>query len=409
MLLKRSLVFAFAMQYLKITFVIGLLTVLTTFFSRCLNAKSGNDPRGDIYAGTNACLKCHPTISNTYTHSNHFKTSSIAAPESISQLIHTTTNNDRFYFGDSSYINVHDNTQTLFAGSQKIRSAGFDIAFGSGEKAQTYGYWVEDTLFQLPLTHLTGPNAWINSPGFPAYRARFNRVIPSRCLECHASFVSFEKVQTGPMQLQDKLDRSSIVYGIDCERCHGPARQHAEYQESHPQEKKAKFIVSISRLTRGRQMDACAACHSGNDQATLRSLFAFMPGDTLSHFLEPDFGGVPHNEPDVHGKQVQLLMASACYQKSNMTCMTCHDAHGAGERNIAAFVSKCMDCHQGSVHATDVMKENEQKKRDFNLEVSTCIDCHMPLQTSKTIYFNNGSESKNIPYLIRTHKIAIYK
>ncbi|HEY6900306.1 MAG TPA: cytochrome c3 family protein, partial [Puia sp.] len=204
-------------------------------------------------------------------------------------------------------------------------------------------------------------------------------------------------VQTGPMQMQEKLDRSSIVFGVDCERCHGPARQHAEYQESHPQVKEAKYIVSIKSLPRARRMDLCSMCHSGNDQATQRTLFAFVPGDTLSHFLEPDFGGVQHPDPDVHGKQAQLLMASACYQKSGLTCMTCHDAHRAGEEKMTAFVSKCMDCHAGSTHANAMVKDPR------------CIDCHMPLQTSKAIYFNNGSESKNIPYLIRTHKIAIYQ
>lgn len=68
-----------------------------------------------------------------------------------------------------------------------------------------------------------------------------------------------------------------------------------------------------------------------------------------------------------------------------------------------------MDCHQGSAHASGVMRDNEQKKRDFNMVGKNCIDCHMPLQASKTIWFNNGGESKKIPYFIRTHKIGIYK
>jgi hypothetical protein len=83
---------------------------------------------------------------------------------------------------------------------------------------------------------------------------------------------------------------------------------------------------------------------------------------------------------------------------------------GAGRQHLmAVMVSKCMDCHGQSAHAVAVQKENEQKKRDFNLTGTSCIDCHMPLQPSKTIYFNNGAESKNIPYFLRTHKIAIYK
>jgi len=37
----------------------------------------------------------------------------------------------------------------------------------------------------------------------------------------------------------------------------------------------------------------------------------------------------------------------------------------------------------------------------------TCIDCHMPLQVSKSLDFNKGTERKSIPYLLRTHRIAI--
>jgi hypothetical protein len=79
-----------------------------------------------------------------------------------------------------------------------------------------------------------------------------------------------------------------------------------------------------------------------------------------------------------------------------MTCTTCHDAHASGKDQMAVFVSKCVDCHRQPKHVTDIASMN-------------CIDCHMPLQTSKVIHFNNGPGSKDIPYLIRTHKIGIFK
>ena len=154
-------------------------------------------------------------------------------------------------------------------------------------------------------------------------------------------------------------------------------------------------MVSIKNLSRRRQLEVCAVCHSGNDLAAQRSLFAFVPGDTLSNYYYPDPGSNTE-EPDVHGKQLQLLQASMCFRKSEMTCTTCHSAHASTAHRMADMVSKCMNCHQASAHAAANISAN-------------CIDCHMPLQTSKIIHFNNGPESKDIPYLIRTHKIAIYK
>lgn len=398
------------MKYLKIILVIGLLAVITVFFSQCLQNKVSGDPRGDQYAGSKVCAGCHGNISDTYVHSNHFRTSSEVSGEDPGKLM--PSSNKPFYFTDSSYIRLEQTKnglfQDYFTEGKKNISERSDVSFGSAEKAQTYAYWKENQLFQLPLTWFTSLNTWTNSPGFSARRAHYGRVITSRCFECHASYVDRQFVKSGPLSVTETLDRNSIVYGIDCERCHGPAAAHVQFQQNNPTVKTSRFITPIRSLTRQQQLDICATCHSGNDQSTQRTLFAFVPGDTLSHFLIPEFASDNH-EPDVHGKQVQLLKSSLCFQKSDMTCTSCHNAHEPEKNKPTVFISKCMDCHQHSAHAVSSLKESEQKKRDFNLVSLSCIDCHMPLQTSKTIYFNTGTESKNIPYYIRTHKIAIYK
>ncbi|HSC37437.1 MAG TPA: hypothetical protein VLD19_06190, partial [Chitinophagaceae bacterium] len=70
------------MQHLKIVVVISLLMALVFFFSTCFhdNTLAGNDPRGNGYAGAKACMGCHRDIVNSYTHSNHYKTSSAVNP-----------------------------------------------------------------------------------------------------------------------------------------------------------------------------------------------------------------------------------------------------------------------------------------------------------------------------------------
>ena len=392
--------------------IISLLTISIVFFARCFGRHGVQDVRGEGYAGSHTCTKCHQSIADVYAHSNHYKTSSPVDPDGLKRLIAPAKNQDRFCFGDSSYIHIvekkHALFQSLFIRERESTIASFDIAFGSAEKAQTYGYWKDSQLFQMPLTYFTSQGGWANSPGFPASHARYNRVITSRCFECHASFIDKQFVQTGALSISENLDPKSIVYGIDCERCHGPALEHVRFQEKNPSVKTAKYITRVGTLTRQQQLDICGTCHSGNDQSPRRSLFAFAPGDTLSHFFFPEFASDNH-EPDVHGKQLQLLKSSLCFQKSDMTCNSCHNTHEPEKNKVVTFISKCMDCHQNSAHAVNSLKESEQTKRDFNLVSLSCIDCHMPLQTSKTIYFNNGAESKNIPYFIRTHKIAIYK
>jgi len=401
------------MRYRKIAYLI-IVTTIVAFFSRCFHESTAgsSDPRGPLYAGSQACTGCHQPVFNSYIHNNHFKTSSPADTGSLKMM--AAVAKEPFYFLDSTRIRIEEKNNTFFQSlslnggvASSARSEKFEIAFGAGKKAQTYAYWKDGKLYELPLTWFADLNTWANSPGFPASHARYNRLIASRCFECHASYIKRSFEQSGPLAVSEVPDPKSIVYGVDCERCHGPALEHARYQQDNPGDKTARFITRISKLSRQQQLDLCSMCHSGNDRETQRSLFEFVPGDTLSHFYYPTFGA-PGSEPDVHGQQLQLLRMSKCFAGSQMTCQTCHSMHN--EQDVTAtYTAKCYSCHQSSVHATDVMKENEQRKRDFNMTSTSCIDCHMPLQTSKTIILNNGAGSKTMPYLLRTHKIAVYK
>jgi hypothetical protein len=399
------------MRYARISIVMSLLSLLVIVFSRCNQQSSAlADSRGDQYAGAAACVSCHKDVFNNYSHTNHYKTSSLVNADSLKKVIASA--DDSFHYDDSSVVRVQEKEQsifqTLFLHNKEINSASLDMAFGSGEKAQTYAYWKDGKLQQLPLTFFSSMRSWINSPGFPMNHANFNRVIIGRCFECHASFINKENVPEEGLRVSEKLDRNSIIYGIDCERCHGPAAAHVEYQRSNPSVKEAKYIVSIKDLSRQRQLDLCAACHSGNDLATQRSLFSFVPGDTLSHFYFPEFGQT-NNDPDVHGKQMQLLQSSRCFQASSMTCTSCHNSHEPEESKIELFMSKCMSCHQGSAHATNMLQTKDSIKTANGIVAANCIECHMPLQPSRAIYFKGKNELKTIPYLLRTHRIGVYK
>jgi hypothetical protein len=146
------------MKYL----ITGLLIGLAVLFSRCLQSGRPADPRGAAYAGSEACRHCHAGISGNYLHTHHFQTSSVVAGNPIPSAKDSAA--DRVYFADSSYVRVEENTgaffQSYYRAGQKTRSESFDIAFGSGEKAQTYGYWKNDQLLELPLTWYSSRAPW---------------------------------------------------------------------------------------------------------------------------------------------------------------------------------------------------------------------------------------------------------
>lgn len=386
------------MRYLKFIIVIGALSSLLIFFVQCVaGSDKPKDPRGKDYAGSRSCVRCHNDIVNSYAHNNHFKTSSPVSHDSLTRWVRG--NDDRFFYQDSSFVVVREDDgafiQSHIANGRPIHSAVFDIAIGSGEKAQSYGSWRNEQLFQLPLTYVARIHSWTSSPGFPTSQPYFNRVILSRCFECHASYVEKKEIRTGALQISEQLVPSSFVYGIDCERCHGPAAEHVQFHEENPGVKAPNKIVSIKSLGRDRQLDLCASCHSGNDLDVQRTLFAYRPGDTLANFYFPRFGA--GKEPDVHGKQLQLLQASQCYIQSEMTCGTCHSIHSNKQPQQMVYSARCLNCHQQGAHVLQMKAGNQD-----------CITCHMPLQDSKKLVFGTGTAEKRIPYYLRTHRIAIY-
>jgi Cytochrome c554 and c-prime len=97
-----------------------------------------------------------------------------------------------------------------------------DIVVGSGKKGQTYLYWKENLLYQLPISYYVPTKSWCNSPGYPAGVPHFSRLIGVRCLECHSSRVAYEDAGNNV----NYIDRKSIEYGVDCERCHGASANH---------------------------------------------------------------------------------------------------------------------------------------------------------------------------------------
>jgi len=203
----------------------------------------------------------------------------------------------------------------------RSQSEPFDLVIGSGRRGQSYLYWRDGLLFQLPVSYHVATKSWINSPGYEDGAVNFGRGIPPQCLDCHASGFRLERTPAGVRYGQDYRP------GIGCEKCHGHGADHKQ-------------------IVRPSSIDLCARCHSGLKDES-------------------------HDVPDVHGNQVGLLQSSKCFQKSgSMTCGTCHNVHRV-EREPAALSAKCGVCHEASTC-----------KRGGPTE---CVGCHMPLVQSKLI------------------------
>ena len=356
------------------------------------------------YAGSEKCGSCHKAEFNSFAHTSHFHSTMPANEQTIKGSFKKGKN--IFTYNPQLYMAMEKRDSGLFQvvyyrGEEKI-ALPFDLTIGSGTKGQSFMYWHGNRLFQLPMTYFTIAGQWANSPGFPV-KVQYERPITSRCLECHSTFANV----TSPWpQEPETFDRNKIIYGVGCEKCHGPGAMHIAFHEQHPDIKQAMYIQNPAHFSRQQSLDLCALCHGGRKQKTQPS-FSFIAGDTLNHFFTTDPSAPPSDNPamvDVHGNQVGLLMSSKCFIRSNtMTCTTCHDAHSSERGNNQVFTTRCQNCHQ------------QQHKPIPGAESITaaaiktnCINCHMPEFPSRSItLYTSGMEAPKAA-LFRTHLISVY-
>ncbi|MEJ0102173.1 MAG: multiheme c-type cytochrome [Bacteroidota bacterium] len=391
--------------YRRSAIIITVIAVSVFLLTECIN-KTGNGPAviknaaGQEFAGSLACMSCHKNIYDSNIHTAHYRTSQAASGKNIKGSFdkgkNTVVFNGQVKVGmekrDSSFYQVE-----YINGEEKTRQR-FDIVIGAGKKGQTFLYWMEDRLMQLPVFYFTARDQWANSPGFPG-RVIFKRPITSRCLECHSTYAqktSAENIQP------EEFSHHRVIYGVDCERCHGPSARHVEFQLKNPKDTTGKYIIVPEKFTRAQKLDMCALCHSGSMNGT-KPPFSFQAGDKLSDFYSYNTIAADIESLDVHGNQYGLLSLSKCFIQSEMTCNSCHSPHANEEGQTVLFSQRCMTCHN---------KEHGNFCKVANVPGSVlaqnCIDCHMPEQASKAIVFLEEGTNNQVAATMRSHLIKIY-
>jgi hypothetical protein len=295
--------------------------------------------------------------------------------------------------GDSLY-------QVEYIDGRELRNHVFDIVIGSGTKGQSFLYWGDHKLFQHPMTYFTEAGQWSNSPGYPN-KVMFQKPVTARCLECHVTYIN---VLSDTSRVQEEFDRKKILYGVDCEKCHGPAAQHVSFHTQNTTVSDPRFIVNPGGLTRQQNLDLCALCHGGGFLKKTGPSFGFSAGDTLANHFAWDTINNRSAYLDVHGNQFGLMMRSKCFkQTTTLTCGSCHDPHKNERGNLAVFSQRCMSCH-------DVKHGNFCKLQTVSADIlkRNCIDCHMPKQPSRSIVVQLQDSPVPAASLLRTHFITVY-
>lgn len=389
----------------KIWAVTVILVVLTAAFSAYIWKTKPVPVVGynhKVYAGSESCRSCHQALYDSFALTAHRNDSKPASAETVKGSFEHNRNFVLYNNDFNRIVVMQANSDGLFQVSyidQKLSEVRpFDIVIGSGTKGQSYLYWQNDSLYQLPASYYTPANAWMNSPGYSTRFIEFHRPISARCMECHSTYMKQSKNDAG--ELTGTFNRNQVILGITCERCHGPSADHVAFRQQNRGAKDGDPILRISTLSRSLQIDACAVCHAGLLKEK-GPAFRFNTGDTLSRFFELPVR--KDSTADVHGNQLQLLSASQCFIKSqSITCSTCHNVHTNERGNKALYSQKCQTCHESSIH------DRDPDIGPANLVSGNCIDCHMPEYPSGSLVLKNSLVDSPIPAMVRSHLIGIY-
>jgi tetratricopeptide (TPR) repeat protein len=282
-----------------------------------------------------------------------------------------------------------------------------DYVLGSGNHAQTFLHLDADgRLVELPVAWYSerGGVAAMN-PGYEgADHMDFRRRIDRECFFCHNAYPA----EDGEGR-ELRLGRA-IPEGIDCERCHGPARAHIEKARSGAAVAAVRAaIVNPRRLAPDRQIEVCLQCHLESTSLKLpyairrygRGFFSYRPGEPLADYILHFDRATPDDRFEINSAGYRLLQ-SKCFQKSAgaLTCITCHNPHQ--ESNAAdatgGYLRACAGCHAEAHHRGE-----------------NCIDCHMPKRRTDDVVHAVMTDhaivrrqSQGTPSTRSTEVIALY-
>ncbi len=225
-----------------------------------------------------------------------------------------------------------------------------DFVFGSASTGITFVSMLEGrNVVEMKMSYFPHKHKWGITPGQkftnPAAAGNLANLVQSRqCLGCH--MVAMSKNTFVPRQ---------EFYGVGCESCHGPGRQHIAAVQSGSHDLK---MVDLKRLDATGLNTLCGKCHE----------------------TAKEVGASPFMRKMTYRFQPYGLMKSRCFLESGnrLSCESCHDPHTNASSDMAVYVRACLSCHSGSQIGSPAVRTLGQGKTCPVNPKGNCIPCHMP-------------------------------
>ena len=368
---------------------------------RAQNDSSGPAREEAGYVGPEVCADCHRDIRETYRRTGMAR--SFYRPSPLNTVEDYTKKNTYYHKASDSYFTMlrrdgkyyQRRYQIDFEGKQvNVLERQIDFILGSGNHVRAYLYQTgRKTLIELPLAWYAEKGGyWAMNPGYdrPNHDG-FRRPITYDCMFCHNGYPEIPAGHDQPFA--EPVYAGSLPEGIDCQRCHGPGRKHAQLAQKTgaTQEEIRNSIVNPSRLSAQRQMEVCMQCHLETTSFPLpnsiqryeRGPFSYKSGQPLGDFIlnfDHAAGTGRDNKFEIVNAAYRLRR-SACFLKSNggLRCTTCHNPHDIPRGEVAArhYATVCRQCHTSAF--------DKQVASGKHPRSAGCIDCHMPKRRTEDV------------------------
>ncbi len=359
------------------------------------------------YVGSVVCARCHEAPNDNWEHSLHLQ---MTRPVADARVLGDFSKGTRFSDHGRSYefgLNNGKPYVRVAFGDRAPETFPVDYTLGF-KRYQGYLSTLPDgRIYVLPSFWHVATKRWLDWQDLapvPDGAHDVRQIWNVNCFNCHAT-----NLTQGYDIAARKYRTQWTEMGIGCEACHGPGAQHVSlidpwfknpslvppYDESAKEHSPtATLKIFAPRGATPRQIfDTCAYCHGNKTNVFV----GFTPGDRYEDYALPFLlsESIPVNDlqgefwPDGRPNRFnrpQAVMQSGCFLSGQLTCTSCHVAHGSGNPfSLKVDVTQgtngdrlCTQCHAtpraGAFSGAGLDKHTFHKPDSPG---SRCINCHM--------------------------------
>ena len=376
----------------------------------------------DEYVGSASCRECHADEHKSWHESYHRSMTQLMSPETVQAAFDGQSHEfqgELFTMhrrGDEYWTSIESiDEANASPDSRDSQALHLRLGMVTGSHHMQV-FWLPGMMGNLqigfPFAWLVDDRRWaprnslfIRDPHTVISKENWNM----NCIRCHTT-----GPQPRPNQAAQRFESRVADLGISCEACHGPAERHVERQQRlvrlPESERQAALdaeplaIVQPADLDHVRSSQVCGSCHGmkwfDKSEKWTAHGFGYRPGDDLEQttpmirptqldkqpWLKPVLEKNPSilNDffwPDGHirvtGREYNGLLESACYQRGEMSCVSCHSMHRSNPNDQLAPGMRgnraCLQCHDDM--AGDLTAHTRHAADSAG---SNCTNCHMP-------------------------------